>query len=370
MEFNLLTTVLTTFVNALSAGQARVVSAGGGILRGLAVIEIVLAGLYLALGNADLSSMLKKLLQLSFWFWFATNFTSLAKSFVETLVQLGLSAGGQGGNMGLLLNPSNIASMGLQATQPLVANLHEAGLTNIGTTLVLGFCYLIIMACFFVMACQVCLAVVEYYLVLTLATCLIPFGMSPHTKFLSEKAIGAVVAVSVKLMVLSFIVSLVSPVLGQLRFSGAGGELKLNEIMSMVLVCGMLALVTWRAPGFASDLLAASPTLGIAGVGQQMTSAVSTGASAVSGAVTAGLGAAKTAASMVRAGAAGPMAAIGMVTAAAAAGLRGKGALGGAVGGGGDGKAGGQGGGQGGAKGGAQGGKSSPAGGKSPAEAA
>ena len=141
-------------------------------------------------------------------------------------------------------------------------------------------------------------------------------------------------------------------VLGQLRFAGAGGELKLNEIMSMVLVCGMLALVTWRAPGFASDLLAASPTLGIAGVGQQMTSAVSTGATAVSGAATAGLGAAKTAASMVRAGAASPMAAIGMVTAAAAAGLRGKGALGGAVGGGGDGKASAHGGGQGGGKGG------------------
>jgi len=140
-------------------------------------------------------------------------------------------------------------------------------------------------------------------------------------------------------------------VLGQLRFAGAGGELKLNEIMSMVLVCGMLALVTWRAPGFASDLLAASPTLGIAGVGQQMTSAVSTGATAVSGAATAGLGAAKTAASMVRAGAASPMAAIGMVTAAAAAGLRGKGALGGAVGGGGDGKASAHGGGQGGGKG-------------------
>ena len=219
------------------------------------------------------------------------------------------------------------------------------------------------MACFFVMACQVCLAIVEYYLVLTLATCLIPFGISPHTKFLSEKAIGAVVAVSVKLMVLSFIISLVSPVLGQLRFSGAGGELKLNEIMSMVLVSGMLALVTWRAPGFASDLLAASPTLGIAGVGQQMTSAVSTGASAVSGAATAGLGAAKTAASMVRAGAAGPMAAIGMVTAAAAAGLRGKGALGGAVGGGGDGKAGGQGGAKGRR---ARAAISSPAGAKSP----
>ncbi len=135
MDFNLLTTVLTTFVNALSSGQARVVAAGGGILRGLAVIEIVLAGLYLALGGADLSSLLKKLLQLSFWFWFATNFTSLAKTFVETLVQFGLSAGGQNGNMRLLLDPSQIAGMGLESTAPLVANLHEAGLTQFGSSL-------------------------------------------------------------------------------------------------------------------------------------------------------------------------------------------------------------------------------------------
>jgi len=332
MEFNVLTTVLSSFVNALSSGQGRVVSAGGTVLRGLAVIEIVLAGLYLAFGSADISSMLKKFLQLSFWFWFATNFTSLAKTFVESLVQFGLSAGGQRGNMSLLLDPSHIAGMGLESTAPLVTNLHEAGLTNFGTIVILGLCYLVIMACCFVMACQVCLAVVEYYLVLTLATCLIPFGMSQHTKFLSEKAIGAVVAVSVKLMVLSFIIALVTPVLGQIRFSGAGGELKLNEIMSMVLVSGMLALVVWRAPGFASDLLAASPSLGVSAVGQQVTSAVSTGVAAASGAVSAGLGATRTAASMVRAGTAGPLGAIRMVTAAAAAGARSNGPLGGGTG--------------------------------------
>ena len=57
------------------------------------------------------------------------------------------------------------------------------------------------------------LAVIEYYLVVTLATCLIPFGISQHTRFLAEKAIGAVVAVSVKLMVLSFIIALIQPVI-------------------------------------------------------------------------------------------------------------------------------------------------------------
>ena len=199
----------------------------------------------------------------------------------------------------------------------------DAGLTNFKDIIVLSLCYLIIMACFFIIACQVCLAVVEYYLIVTLATCLIPFGISPHTKFLAEKAIGAVVAVSVKLMVLSFILGLIQPVLSQIRFSGTG-EIKLNEVMSMILVCGLLAVVVWRAPGFASDLLAASPSLSVAAVGQHIASAVASGANATSGAVTAGLGATRTAASMVRTGATGIAGAAGMISAAVRAGARGK----------------------------------------------
>jgi type IV secretion system protein TrbL len=323
VDFNLLTTVLTTFVNALAAGQHSVQSAGGGVLRALAVIEIVLAGLWMAMDGANVSAPFKKLLQLSFWIWFATSFPTLTKAFSDSLVQMGLSAGGQTGNVGLLLNPSRIAGMALDATQPLVQSMDDAGLTHIKDQLILGICYLIIMACFFIIACQVCLAVVEYYLIVTLATCLIPFGISPHTKFLAEKAIGAVVAVSVKLMVLSFILGLIQPVLSQIRFSGTG-EIKLNEVMSMILVCGLLAVVAWRAPGFASDLLAASPSLSMASVGQHVTSAVSSGANMASGAVTAGLGATRSAASMIRTGATGLAGAAGMVSAAVRAGARGK----------------------------------------------
>jgi type IV secretion system protein TrbL len=135
-------------------------------------------------------------------------------------------------------------------------------------------------------------------------------------------------------MVLAFIMSLVSPILGQLRFSGAGGELKLNEILSMILVAGMLAFIVWRAPGFASDLLAASPSLGVASVGQHVTSVVSGGANAASGAVTAGLWASRAAATMVTAGAATKAAALKMVASAAVAGARGQGQLPGGVGGG------------------------------------
>jgi type IV secretion system protein TrbL len=322
MDFNLLTTVLTTFVNALAAGQHSVQSAGGTVMRALAVIEIVLAGLWMSMDGTSMAAPFKKLLQLSFWVWFATSFPTLTKAFSDSLVQLGLSAGGQGGNVALLLDPSRIAGMALDATQPLVQSMDDAGLTHLKDAIVMGLCYLIIMACFFIIACQVCLAVVEYYLIVTLATCLIPFGISSHTKFLAEKAIGAVVAVSVKLMVLSFIIGLIQPVLGQIRFSG-GGEIKLNEVMAMILVCGLLAVVVWRAPGFASDLLAASPSLSVAAVGQHVTSAVSSGARATSGAVSAGIGATREAASMVRSGATGAIGAVRMVGAAVTAGARG-----------------------------------------------
>jgi type IV secretion system protein TrbL len=181
--------------------------------------------------------------------------------------------------MSLLLDPSRIAGQALDATAPLVTAMDDAGF-HIKDAIVLGLCYLVIMGCFFVMAGQICLAVIEYYLIVTLATCLIPFGVSSHTKFIAEKAIGAAVAVSVKLMVLSFVVALIQPVLGHIRFSG-GGDIKMNELMAMMLVSGLLACVVWRAPGFASDLLAGSPSLGAAAIVQNVGAAASAASSTV-----------------------------------------------------------------------------------------
>jgi hypothetical protein len=45
-------------------------------------------------------------------------------------------------------------------------------------------------------------------------------------------------------MGLSFILGLIQPVLSQIKFS-TGSEIKLNEVMSMILVCGLLAVVVW-----------------------------------------------------------------------------------------------------------------------------
>ena len=284
MNFNLLTNVLTTFVKALSQAQGTIAK-GGPFMNGLAAIEIVLAVMWWALDGATPSEPFKKVLHITFWLWFATNFPSLARTFMTSLVHIALGAGGQAGNEAILLDPSQFAGLALDATFPLVQSIQDAGITHIADIFLVGTAYLVLLASYFLIACHAALAVIEYYLVVTLATCLIPFGISQHTRFLAEKAIGATVAVSVKMMVLSFIVSIIKPTISSFHFtSGGTTEVLLNEALSMCLVCIMIAIVVWRAPAMASDLLAASPSLSAGHVGQHVSSSVTNGAAVFSGA--------------------------------------------------------------------------------------
>ena len=82
-------------------------------------------------------------------------------------------------------------------------------------------------------------------------------------------------------MVLSFIMGLAQPLIAQMHFTGSG-EITLNQMISMCLVCGLLAYIVWRAPAVAADLLAASPSLSAGAVGQAWSPGMSTGVGAFS----------------------------------------------------------------------------------------
>lgn len=263
MKFNVLTLTLHNFVSVFSAGSSRVTGAANGLLASLVVIDVVLMGLWWALDGGDrLSSISKKLLYIGFWTWMVRSFPSLAKSFTDSLIQAGhLAGGGGGGGVGLLMDPSRIASYGLDATEPLAKKFSDFGVTEIGEALVYGISYLAIIGCFLIMAIHVFMAVLEYYLVTAVVGIFMPFGLLASTKFLAEKAIGAVVAVGIKLMTMSFLLSAIEPVLqSSLKFSSP--DVPLNELFAMFLTVCALMLLTWKAPSLASSLMTGSPSLG------------------------------------------------------------------------------------------------------------
>jgi type IV secretion system protein TrbL len=103
--------------------------------------------------------------------------------------------------------------------------------------------------------------VLEYYLIAAVVGIFIPFGLLPHTKFLAEKAIGAVVAAGIKLMTLSFIVAAIQPVLANsMKFSSP--DIPLNELFAMFLTVCALMFLTWKAPSLAAALMSGTPNLG------------------------------------------------------------------------------------------------------------
>ena len=273
MEINGLTTTLTHFITVFEGGYTRLQPVVNGLLGSLAAIEIVLLGFWWALGGGEqLTNVIKKILFLGVWLWLTTSFQSTSKAFVGSLIKAGLIAGGNPGGESLLLDPSRIAGYGLKATEALAHALDNIGITDFGDVLVFGLAYIAIMASFLVMAIQVFIAVLEYYLLAAVVGVLIPFGILPQTKFLAEKAIGAIVSAGIKLMVLAFVMAVTEPVLSTIRFSGE--EIKLNELWSVLLTCGAIAFLTWNAPGLAAGLLAGSPSLGAAGVVQNASAGV------------------------------------------------------------------------------------------------
>ena len=100
------------------------------------------------------------------------------------------------------------------------------------------------------MAINVFLAVLEYYLFAALVGIFLPFGLLSPTKFLAEKAVGAVVSASVKLMVLAFVTAIIDPVLSHIHF--AGPEITFNELWSVFLTVCALMFFCWKAPSLAA----------------------------------------------------------------------------------------------------------------------
>jgi type IV secretion system protein TrbL len=297
MEFNTLTTTLTNFVGVFQAGYSRLGPTVNGLLAVLAGIDIVLVGFWWALGGGErLTEVIKKVLFLGFWLWFTKSFQSNAKAFVDSLINAGLTAGGHAGSVNLLLDPSRIAGYGLTATEQLAKALDDISITDLGDVIIFGISYLLIMAAFLIMAIQAFLAVLEYYVILAVAGILIPWALLPQTKFLAEKAIGAVVSAGIKLMVLAFIIAVVDPVLASIHFSGP--EIKLNELWSVLLTAAAIAFLAWHVPSLAAGLLAGSPSLSASGVAQNVSSGAML-AAGVAGGMVAATRAAASAASAV-----------------------------------------------------------------------
>jgi type IV secretion system protein TrbL len=262
MEVGMLTEILNKFVDAFSGGFQRLQPAINGLLRVFVTIDVLFFCALLLFELEQWKSAFRKIFVLSLWMYVIRDFDVHATRVINSLVQAGLMAAGQGGaDARAIINPSRILDAGFQATDVLAKNLTNAGPLDIADVIAFGFSYMLIVLAFAALALNAFMAMLEYYLAMAIAGIFLPFAVLQPTRWVAMKPISFLLASGMKMMVLSFLLAIINPILASIRFRG--DEPDLREIWVMVCVAGSLAVVSWIVPQrFAQGFMSGSASLG------------------------------------------------------------------------------------------------------------
>ena len=259
-----LTQLLTTFTNIFATGFGVITPRAQAVLGSLAAIEIAFAALFWALRGEDFTApFLRKLLRIGFFVFLVASWPTLTRGVADGLAQIGALAGG--GSSALISDPSAILDHAMTVIKPIenqIALIQKGPWYQKVAVLAVVIQYTIAELCiliaFAILAITCFLTYIEFFIVSVLGLILLPWGISNHTSFLAEKAIGAVIAQGVKLMVLSFIIAVIGTVLNTFTLQPAP---PLMDTWLLAASAFVLAVLAVHAPALAGGLLSGSPSL-------------------------------------------------------------------------------------------------------------
>ena len=315
-------TVIDRFLDTFS----RYIDSGFGLLQGevafltatLIVIDMTIAGLYWAMSHATgqgddvIAKLLRKVLYVGAFAYIIGNFNTLASIVFRSFAGLGLTATGSTLSMETFLRPGHLAKTGIDAGAPILEQIGDmAGFpevfVNLDPIVVMFLAWLTVILCFFVLAIQLFITLIEFKLTTLAGFVLVPFALWNKTSFLAEKVLGNVVSSGIKVLVLAVIVGIGSGLFAQFQVHPA--EPSIDHALVLMLASLTLLALGIFGPGVATGLISGGPQLGagaMAGAAMGVAgTAVAVGAVAtgVGGAVAAGARMAPGAAKMAAGGA-------------------------------------------------------------------
>lgn len=264
-DSTMLTDILGAFVNGSSQGFSVIKGYAEGIFTKLLLIELVLFGIGVALNRIDFKGeIVAKVLTIGFIQFILFRYVWLVDGLRDGFVQAGLAAGGGHLTIAEFLDPSAYISSGLDKVYAVLeSRFSDNGWQFLSMLNMMGHMNLIILLIMFfafvAMGFQIFLAVLEFYIVTSLAIIMIPFLVLQKTSFLGSRALNGILSNCIKLMVLAFIASLAAPVLQEINFASA--EPTLRESINLTVGALAIALIMWRAPGIAMSFIAGTSGL-------------------------------------------------------------------------------------------------------------
>ncbi len=283
LDVNILDSMVADYLAVFTSGTSTVSGFAKSVLGLLMGLDFI-AAILLNLDDTDhLKLMIKKILKYGMWVYIVTNFPMLVNIILDSLTTVGFSLGSGGVSLDLMKHPSQIMEMGYSVAEPYYRFLIEQTgadfIADIPVNLLAILATIAILIAFIILAIQISVTYIEFYLAATLLFIFIPFGVNKHTSFLAEKAIGAVFSYGVKLMMMAAIMGVSSIIVNGWTKTIVGTP-QLTVATATVCASWFIVYLAWHSPGVAAGLMAGAPTIS---AGNVIGTAVAGGAAAVGG---------------------------------------------------------------------------------------
>ena len=304
---NALDDFLSKFRGQVDSGFGLIQGDVTATLASLVVISIVVTAILWAIDENQnvLASLVRKTLLVGFFVFLIAQWPTLTKTVVNGFAALGLKAGG--GAMSLAdftTSPSKVVMAGVEVVKALMLYVKQIApgpvefFAHIDVIFMALVAALGILISFVILAIEIVVTIIEFHIVTLIAFVTVPFGVLTQTSFMSERAIGYVVSVGIKLMALAIIVSLGMSVFDTYTVSATPD---INEDVGLLVGAVVMVMLALKVPSIAGALISGGPQLnagsavmgaagvaaGVAGVGlaaRMAGGAVAAGAQKVSAA--------------------------------------------------------------------------------------
>lgn len=211
-----------------------------------------------------LQYLINMTLKIGFYLFLMTNWISLMGSLSEGFELLGIKAGGSTASANNIIgeNCDRIAQL---ATDCVTAIFTNISFDSFGVLIIMVVSMVAIIYCMFMTALEMFMARIEFYTMALLTLPLLAFGVTSKFSFLTEKAIGAMFNLAIKVCAIAFISAMAVPFIESFvqKLKETPGTLEdLGIILQAILACGMIYILTKKIPALVTGLLSGSPQLG------------------------------------------------------------------------------------------------------------
>ena len=262
---------LNKFKTQVDAGFGLIQGDVSGVLATLVVISIAITAVLWAIDENQnvLASLIRKVLLVGFFVWLVTQWHSLSTTVVNGFAALGLKAGGGGMSVSTFTtSPSQIVMAGINVISGLMQYVKKIApgpiefFAHIDVVAMAIIAAIGILIAFVILAVEIVVTIIEFHIVTLVAFVVVPFGVLSQSAFMSEKAIGYVVSIGIKLMALAIVVSLGTTIFDNYTVSSDPG---IGEDVGLLLAAVLMVMLALKVPAIAGALISGGPQLNAGG---------------------------------------------------------------------------------------------------------